>query len=96
MADIAGSLGLVLLIEDDLAPTGAPSGRSVLARPGRRVVVVPAGQLHAAPDHLSPGYRVDVLAIIGALADLTVNVETILGYFEEDDEDETEEEDTDA
>lgn len=41
-------------------------------------------------------YRVDVLAIIGALADLTVNVETILGYFEEDDEDETEEEDPDA
>ena len=31
-----------------------------------------------------------------ALADLTVNVETILGYFEEDDEDETEEEDPDA
>ena len=41
-------------------------------------------------------YRVEVLAIIGALADLTVNVETILGYFEEDDEDETEEEDPDA
>ena len=41
-------------------------------------------------------YRVEVLAIIGALADLTVNVETILRYFEGDDEDEAEEEDPDA
>ena len=41
-------------------------------------------------------YRVEVLAIMGALADLTVNVETILGYFEGDDDDETEEEDRDT
>jgi hypothetical protein len=41
-------------------------------------------------------YRVEVLAIIGALADLHVNVETILGYFEGDDDDEAEEEDRDA
>lgn len=39
--------------------------------------------------------RVEVLAILGALADLHVNVETILGYFEGDD-DEAEEEDRDA
>jgi Flp pilus assembly protein CpaB len=51
------------LREDDLAPTGAPSGMSGLARAGKRVVVVPAEQLHAAPDHLSPGDRVDVLAV---------------------------------
>ena len=41
-------------------------------------------------------YRVEVLAIMGALADLTVNVETILGYFEGDDGDEAEEEDRDT
>lgn len=41
-------------------------------------------------------YRVEVLTIMGVLADLTVNVETILGYFEGDDEDEAEEEDWDA
>ncbi len=41
-------------------------------------------------------YRVEVLAIIGALADLHVNMETILGYFEGDDDDEAEEEDRDA
>ena len=38
-------------------------------------------------------YRVEVLAIMGALADLTVNVDTILRYVEGDDEDEAEEED---
>jgi hypothetical protein len=41
-------------------------------------------------------YRVEVLAILGALADSNVNVETILGYFEGDDDDEAEEEDRDA
>lgn len=41
-------------------------------------------------------YRVEVLAIMGALADLTVNVERILGYFEGGDDDEAEEEDRDA
>jgi hypothetical protein len=41
-------------------------------------------------------YRVEVLAIMGALADLNVNVETILSYFEGDDEDEAEEEDRDT
>jgi hypothetical protein len=40
--------------------------------------------------------RVEVLAIMGALADLNVNVETILGYFEGEDDDEAEEEDRDA
>jgi hypothetical protein len=40
-------------------------------------------------------YRIEVLAIMGALADLNVNVETILGYIEGDDDDEAEEEDRD-
>lgn len=53
----------VYLREDDLALYGAPSGLSALARPGKRVVVVPAEQLHAAPNHLEPGDRVDVLAL---------------------------------
>jgi hypothetical protein len=38
-------------------------------------------------------YRVEVLAIMGALADLTVNVDTVLRYLEGGDEDEAEEED---
>ena len=38
-------------------------------------------------------YRAEVLTIMGALADLTVNVDTILRYFAGDDEDEAEEED---
>ncbi len=38
-------------------------------------------------------YRAEVLTIMGALADLTVNVDTILRYLEGDDEDEAEEED---
>ena len=38
-------------------------------------------------------YRVEVLAIFGALADLTVDVNRLLRYFEGDDEDEAEEED---
>ena len=38
-------------------------------------------------------YRVEVLAIMGALADLTVDVKSILRYIEGDDEDEAEEED---
>jgi hypothetical protein len=38
-------------------------------------------------------YRVEVLAIMGALADLTVDVQTILRYIEGDDEDEAQEED---
>lgn len=38
-------------------------------------------------------YRVEVLSIIGALADLTVDVRRILRYIEGDDEDEAEEED---
>ena len=38
-------------------------------------------------------YRVEVLAIMGALADLTVDVKRILRYIEGDDEDEAEEED---
>jgi hypothetical protein len=41
-------------------------------------------------------YRVEVRAIMGALADRHVNVETILGYFEGDDDDEAEEEDRDS
>ena len=41
-------------------------------------------------------YRIEVLAIMGALADLHVNVETILGYFEGEEDDEAEEEDRDA
>ena len=41
-------------------------------------------------------YRLEVLAIMGALADLHVNVETILGYFEGEEDDEAEEEDRDA
>jgi hypothetical protein len=41
-------------------------------------------------------YREEVFAIMGALADLIVNVETILGYFEGGDDDEAEEEDWDA
>jgi hypothetical protein len=38
-------------------------------------------------------YRVEVLAIMGALADVGVGVRRILGYFEGEDEDEAEEED---
>jgi len=38
-------------------------------------------------------YRVEVLAIMGALADLTVNVNSILRNLEGEDGDETEEED---
>jgi hypothetical protein len=38
-------------------------------------------------------YRLEVLSIIGALADLTVDVRRILRYIEGDDEDETEAED---
>jgi hypothetical protein len=38
-------------------------------------------------------YRVEVLSIIGALADLTVDVRTLLRYFEGEDDDEAEEED---
>ena len=38
-------------------------------------------------------YRVEVLAIMGALADVAVGVRRILGYIEGDDEDEAEEED---
>jgi hypothetical protein len=38
-------------------------------------------------------YRVEVLAIMGALADVAVGVRRILGYIEGDDEDEGEEED---
>ena len=38
-------------------------------------------------------YRVEVLAIMGALADLTVDVTKILRYIEGDDDDEAEEED---
>ena len=38
-------------------------------------------------------YRVEVLAILGALADLMVDVNRLLRYFEGDDEDEAEEED---
>ncbi len=38
-------------------------------------------------------YRVEVLAIMGALADLTVDVTKILRYIEGEDDDETQEED---
>ena len=38
-------------------------------------------------------YRVEVLAIMGALADLTVDVRTILNFIEGDDGDGSEEED---
>ena len=52
----------------------------------------PGGTLGAVDDE--PGiYRVEVLAIMGALADVAVGVRRILGYIEGDDEDEAEEED---
>jgi hypothetical protein len=38
-------------------------------------------------------YRVEVLAMMGALADVHVNVLKILGYIEGDDDDEAQEED---
>ncbi len=38
-------------------------------------------------------YRIEVLAIMGALADVSVGVRNILSYIEGDDEDEAEEED---
>jgi hypothetical protein len=38
-------------------------------------------------------YRAEVFAIMGALADVMVDVRTILAYFEGDDDDEAEEED---
>ena len=38
-------------------------------------------------------YRVEVLAIMGALADLTVDVKSILRYIQGEDDDEAEEED---
>ncbi|HEX2302433.1 MAG TPA: hypothetical protein VHH57_02315 [Gaiella sp.] len=38
-------------------------------------------------------YRIEVLSILGALADLTVDVRRILRYIEGDDDDEAEEED---
>jgi hypothetical protein len=38
-------------------------------------------------------YRVEVLAIMGALADLHVDVNTILRYIQGEDDDEAEEED---
>jgi hypothetical protein len=38
-------------------------------------------------------YRVEVLAIMGALADLSVDVRTILRYIEGDDDDEATPED---
>jgi hypothetical protein len=38
-------------------------------------------------------YRIQVLSILGALADLTVDVRRILRYIEGDDDDEAEEED---
>ncbi len=38
-------------------------------------------------------YRAEVLAIMGALADLTVDVRRILAYLQGEDDDEAEEED---
>ena len=38
-------------------------------------------------------YRVEVLAIMGALADIVVGVRRILGYIEGENDDEAEEED---